>query len=33
MWQSTAWNGQAAAFRISMAILGTMILVGLPDSD
>jgi predicted small integral membrane protein len=33
MWQSTVWNGQAAAFRISIVILGTMIWVSLPDSD
>jgi predicted small integral membrane protein len=33
MWQSTVWNGQAAAFRISMVILGAMIWISLPDSD
>jgi predicted small integral membrane protein len=33
MWQSTVWNGQAAAFRISIVILGAMIWVSLPDSD
>ena len=33
MWQSTAWNGQEAAFRIVMVILGVLIFVSLPDSD
>ncbi len=33
MWQSKIWNGQAAAFRITMVILGVLILVSLPDSD
>ena len=33
MWQSTAWNGQEAAFRIAMVILGVLIFVSLPDHD
>jgi predicted small integral membrane protein len=33
MWQSTAWNGQEAAFRTTMVILGVLIFVSLPDSD
>jgi predicted small integral membrane protein len=33
MWQSKIWNGQEAAFRIAMVILGVLILVSLPDSD
>ena len=33
MWQSTVWNGQEAAFRIAMLILGVLIFVSLPDSD
>jgi predicted small integral membrane protein len=33
MWQSTAWNGQEAAFRIVMVILGVLIFVSLPDRD
>jgi predicted small integral membrane protein len=33
MWQSHAWNGQEAAFRITMVILGVLIFVMLPDRD
>jgi predicted small integral membrane protein len=33
MWQSKEWNGQEAAFRIAMVILGVLIFVSLPDSD
>jgi predicted small integral membrane protein len=33
MWQSKAWNGQEAAFRIATAILGVLIFVSLPESD
>lgn len=33
MWQSHDWNGQDAAFRIYMAVLGVLILVALPERD
>ena len=33
MWQSREWNGQEAAFRIYMAVLGVLILVALPERD
>jgi predicted small integral membrane protein len=33
MWQSRTWNGQEAAFRITMVILGVLIFVSLPDRD
>jgi predicted small integral membrane protein len=33
MWQSQTWNGQQAAFRITMVILGVLIFVTLPDRD
>jgi hypothetical protein len=33
MWQSQSWNGQEAAFRFYMAVLGVMIFVALPDTD
>jgi predicted small integral membrane protein len=33
MWQSQTWNGQEAAFRITMVILGVLIFVILPDRD
>lgn len=33
MWQSTVWNGQQAAFRITVVILGVLVFVSLPDSD
>jgi predicted small integral membrane protein len=31
MWQSKEWNGQPAAFRIYMAIVGVLVFVTLPD--
>jgi len=33
MWQSKTWNGQDAAFRFYMAILGVLIFVNQPDAD
>ena len=33
MWQSKTWNGQDAAFKFYMAILGVLIFVNQPDSD
>jgi predicted small integral membrane protein len=33
MWQSQTWNGQGAAFRITMVMLGVLIFVTLPDRD
>jgi predicted small integral membrane protein len=33
MWQSQTWNGQEAAFRVTMVILGVLIFVTLPDRD
>ena len=33
MWQSHTWNGQQAAFRFTMVILGVLIFVSLPDGD
>jgi hypothetical protein len=33
MWQSQTWNGQEAAFRFYMAVLGVLIFVCLPDGD
>ncbi len=33
MWQSQTWNGQEAAFRITLVILGVLIFVILPDRD
>jgi len=33
MWQSKDWNGQEAAFRFYMAVLGVIIFVSLPDGD
>lgn len=33
MWQSQTWNGQNAAFRFYMAVLGVLIFVVLPDGD
>jgi len=33
MWQSQTWNGQEAAFRFYMAVLGVLIFVALPDPD
>jgi predicted small integral membrane protein len=33
MWQSQTWNGQEAAFRFYMAVLGVLNFVALPDGD
>ena len=33
MWQSKIWNGQEAAFRITMVILVVLVLVSLPDNE
>ncbi len=33
MWQSSTWNGQEAAFRFYVAVLGVLIFVNQPDSD
>ncbi len=33
MWQSKTWNGQEAAFRITVALLGVLIFLCLPDRD
>jgi predicted small integral membrane protein len=33
MWQSRTWNGEEAAFRFTMVILGVLIFVSLPDSE
>ncbi|HLN48661.1 MAG TPA: DUF2165 domain-containing protein [Steroidobacteraceae bacterium] len=33
MWQSQTWNGQEAAFRIVVVMLGVLIFVTLPDRD
>ena len=33
MWQSKVWNGQEAAFRIVMVILGVLVFVSFPDRD
>lgn len=33
MWQSQTWNGQQAAFRLTMVILGVLIFVSLPESE
>lgn len=33
MWQSHEWNGQEAAFRFTMMILGVLIFVSLPDGE
>jgi predicted small integral membrane protein len=33
MWQSQTWNGQEAAFRLTMIILGVLIFVSLSESD
>ena len=32
MWQSQTWNGQEAAFRFYVAVLGVLIFVSLPDA-
>jgi predicted small integral membrane protein len=33
MWQSKIWNGQEAAFRLYMAILGVLIFINQPDAE
>ena len=33
MWQSRSWNGQEAAFRFTMVILGVLIFLVLPERD
>jgi predicted small integral membrane protein len=33
MWQSTIWNGQESAFRLTMVILGVLIFVSLPECE
>jgi len=33
MWQSHEWNGQEAAFRLTMVILGVLIFVCLPEHE
>jgi predicted small integral membrane protein len=33
MWQSTTWNGQEAAFRFYVAVLGVLIFVNQPDVE
>jgi predicted small integral membrane protein len=33
MWQSKAWNGQDAAFRIATQMLGALIFITLPDGE
>jgi predicted small integral membrane protein len=33
MWQSATWNGQEAAFRFYVAVLGVLIFVNQPDAD
>lgn len=33
MWQSVTWNGQEAAFRFYVAVLGVLIFVNQPDGD
>ena len=33
MWQSDVWNGQDAAFRFYMALLGVLIFLNQPDAD
>jgi len=33
MWQSKSWNGQEAAFRIAIAMLGGLIFITLPDGE
>ena len=33
MWQSQTWNGQEAAFRLTMVIIGVLIFVSLSESD
>ena len=33
MWQSDTWNGQDAAFKFYMAILGVLIFVNQPERE
>ena len=33
MWQSRTWNGEEAAFRFTMVVLGVLIFVSLPEGD
>lgn len=33
MWQSKEWNGQEAAFRFYMAVLGVLVVLALPERD
>jgi predicted small integral membrane protein len=33
MWESKSWNGQEAAFRFYITVLGVLIFVSLPDGD
>ena len=33
MWQSTTWNGQEAAFRFYVAVLGVLIFINQPDAS
>lgn len=33
MWQSHTWNGQEAAFKFYMAILGLLIFLNQPDPE
>ena len=33
MWMSKTWNGQEAAFRFAMTVLGVLIYVAMPDID
>ena len=33
MWQSPTWNGQEAAFRLYVAIIGVLIYLNQPDAD
>ena len=33
MWQPHQWNGQEAAFKFYMAILGVLIFLNQPDTD
>jgi len=33
MWQSSAWNGQDAAFRFYVTVLAVLIFVNQPDGD
>ena len=33
MWQSATWNGQEAAFRFYVSVLGVLIFINQPDTD